>query len=481
MTLKLTTLGMAIAGLLAGNAYADTQLNNTTNTATNTATLAESIARQEQALIQLKQELAQLKAQQADKQVEKQAEQQIDRQALTKAVQEQVALEAANSPWSRFKFESYGSMNYTSDEYFDNVQDTSPERRGRLDLERIVTEFGYQFNDEWDMEVEIEYEHGGTGSALEYDGFDEFGEFESEVEAGGEVMIEKAQLRYRPSKAFGVKFGNIHLPVGLSSVLHKPNQYLTVLRHRSEAAMLPAVWNETGIGIFGDLGDFHYQAQVVSGLNSEYFRTYDWIASGHQKRFEHINADELAYVLRLDYGSFKQPGLALGVAYYYGNTSGNRHKSNKLAGDGSVSLLALSGAYVDGPWILRGQYLQGTLDDADAITQANKTTPGLKPGNFAQLGSKAESFFVEAGLDLNHFFSVPLTVFANLDYANPLSEVETGAATKRYENTWTSVGINYSPIPEIVIKAEGGLHQVAVAAIPDTHFFALGVGYQFSL
>lgn len=180
MTLKLTTLGMAIAGLLAGNAYADTQLNNTTNTATNTATLAESIARQEQALIQLKQELAQLKAQQADKQVEKQAEQQIDRQALTKAVQEQVALEAANSPWSRFKFESYGSMNYTSDEYFDNVQDTSPERRGRLDLERIVTEFGYQFNDEWDMEVEIEYEHGGTGSALEYDGFDEFGEFESE-------------------------------------------------------------------------------------------------------------------------------------------------------------------------------------------------------------------------------------------------------------------------------------------------------------
>ncbi len=478
MTLKLTTLGMAIAGLLAGNAYADTQ---TTNTATNTATLAESIARQEQALIQLKQELAQLKAQQAEKQAEKQAEQQIDRQALTKAVQEQVALEAANSPWSRFKFESYGSMNYTSDEYFDNVQDTSPERRGRLDLERIVTEFGYQFNDEWDMEVEIEYEHGGTGSALEYDGFDEFGEFESEVEAGGEVMIEKAQLRYRPSKAFGVKFGNIHLPVGLSSVLHKPNQYLTVLRHRSEAAMLPAVWNETGIGIFGDLGDFHYQAQVVSGLNSEYFRTYDWIASGHQKRFEHVNADELAYVLRLDYGSFKQPGLALGAAYYYGNTSGNRHKSNKLAGDGSVSLLALSGAYVDGPWILRGQYLQGTLDDADAITQANKTTPGLKPGNFAQLGSKAESFFVEAGLDLNHFFSVPLTVFANLDYANPLSEVETGTATKRYENTWTSVGINYSPLPEIVIKAEGGLHQVAVAAIPDTHFFALGVGYQFSL
>ena len=74
-----------------------------------------------------------------------------------------------------------------------------------------------------------------------------------------------------------------------------------------------------------------------------------------------------------------------------------------------------------------------------------------------------------------------MTVFANIDYSNPLMAVETGTATKRYENTWSSVGINYFPIPEIVIKAEGGLHQVAVASIPDTNFFALGVGYQFSL
>jgi hypothetical protein len=459
MKCNLTAVALCISGLLSSNVFA----------AVDPAVLQQAIERQEHELKLLKQQLATL-AEQQESQASKQAQ-------VVKAV---VESEAAKSPWHRFKFSSYGSANYTSDEYYDNVQDTSPERRGRFDLERIVTEFGYQFNDEWDMEVEIEYEHGGTGSALEYDGFDEFGEFESEVEAGGEVMVEKAELRYRPSKHFGVKFGNIHLPIGLSSILHKPNQYLTVLRHRSEAAMLPAVWNETGLGIFGEYANFHYQAQVVSGLNSEYFRTYDWIASGHQKRFESVNADDLAYALRLDYGSFKQ-GCAVGVAYYYGNTSGNRHKSNKVLGDGSVSILAVSGAYVEGPWILRGQYLHGSLSDADAITQANKSTPGLKPGNFAQLGSKSEAFFIEAGIDLNHFFDLPLTVFANLDYSNPLADVDSGTATKRYENTWTSLGVNYSPIPEIVIKAEAGLQQVAVASIPDTHFFALGVGYQFSL
>ncbi|ACJ30717.1 Conserved hypothetical signal peptide protein [Shewanella piezotolerans WP3] len=463
---KLNLLAATIAGVFSASAMS----------ATDPEALAAAIAKQEAELVALKGQLKELAKQQREQQAqaEQQKAQQLEQQTAIETVQ------AESSKLSKFSFKSYGSVIYTNDEYYDNVQDTTPERRGRFDLERIVTEFGYQFNDEWDMEVEIEYEHGGTGSSLEYDGFDEFGEFEAEVEAGGEVMIEKAQIRYRPSDAFGVKFGNIHLPVGLSSTLHKPNQYLTVQRHKSEAAMLPAVWNENGIGVFGEIANFHYQAQVVSGLNSEYFRTYDWVASGHQKRFEHVNGDDLAYVVRLDYGNFKS-GSAVGVSYYYGNTSGNRHKTNKMSADGTVGILSVAGAYVEGPWILRGQYLNGTLSDADAITQANKTTPGLKPGNFAQLGSESEAFFVEAGVDLSHFTSIPVTVFANIDYSNPLKEVESGIATKRYENTWISGGINYFPIPEIVIKAEAGVQQVAVSSIPDTNFFALGVGYQFSL
>ncbi|MGX9462247.1 hypothetical protein ACWXWU_13580 [Shewanella sp. A14] len=467
MNNKLTLLAMSVASVLGVSVMPNAQA------ATDTEALAKAIAKQEAEIILLKQQLAVLAAEQKQQQQQtKQVATQVDTVVQkTTNVQDR---------FSRFSFKSYGSAVYTSDEYFDNVQDTSAERRNRTDLERIVTEFGYQFNDDWSMEVEIEYEHGGTGTALEYDGFDEFGEFESEVEAGGEVLVEKAEIRYRPSKAFGVKFGNIHLPIGLSSMLHKPNQYLTVQRHKSEAAMLPAVWNENGIGVYGEIADFHYQAQVVSGLNSEYFRTYDWIASGHQKRFEEVNTDDLAFAGRIDYGNFKT-GSAVGLAYYYGNTSGNRHKSNKLDVDGALSIVSVAGAFVEGPWILRGQYLYGTLDDADAITQANKTTPGLRPGNFAQLGSESQSFFVEAGVKLDEWFDLPMTVFANVDYSNPLMAVETGTATKRYESTWSSVGINYFPIPEIVIKAEGGLHQVAVASIPDTHFFALGVGYQFSL
>lgn len=465
MRFKLNSLALIVGSFCSVGAMA----------ATDPATLANAIAKQEAELTQLKLQLAELAAQQ---QLQKK-EIEIERQQQEKAIVS-LAQDSATARLDKFIFKSYGTVNYTNQEYFDNVQDTTPERRGRFDLERIVTEFGYRFNDEWDMEVEIEYEHGGTGSALEYDGFDEFGEFESETEAGGEVIIEKAQIRYRPNEAFGVKFGNIHLPVGLGSMLHKPDQYLTVLRHKGEQAMLPTVWNENGVGVFGEMSNFFYQAQVVNGLNSEYFRTYNWIASGHQKRFEQVNGDDLAYVARLDYGNFKK-GSAVGVSYYYSNTSGNRHKTNKISEDGTVTILTVAGAYVEGPWIIRGQYLYGTLSDSDAIAAANKTTPGLQPGNFAQVGSESEAFFVEAGFDLNHYTDIPVTVFANIDYSNPLKEVESGVASKRFENTWTSVGVNYFPIPKVVIKAEAGRQQVAVASIPDTNFFALGVGYQFSL
>ena len=69
-------------------------------------------------------------------------------------------------------------MLYKTEDVFRNTQDTNPEKRSKTDVERVVLEFGYQFDRQWQVEIELEYEHGGTGAALEYDGFEEFGEFE---------------------------------------------------------------------------------------------------------------------------------------------------------------------------------------------------------------------------------------------------------------------------------------------------------------
>ena len=48
---------------------------------------------------------------------------------------------------------------------------------------------GYDFGKGWTLGTEIEFEHGGTGSSIEY-AAEESIEFEQEQERGGEVELE---------------------------------------------------------------------------------------------------------------------------------------------------------------------------------------------------------------------------------------------------------------------------------------------------
>jgi hypothetical protein len=381
-----------------------------------------------------------------------------------------------------WQINSYGSLLYKSEDVYRNIQDTNPERRATTDLERVVLEFVYDFDAKWQVEIELEYEHGGVGSTLEYDGFEEFGEFETEIEAGGEVIVEKLQAKYTANENFTIKMGHIFVPVGLGTDLHKPGQYFTTQRHWSEATLIPQVWHETGINLISKWQGFTAQTLITTGLNSEYFRTYQWVATGHQKRFEQVNADELALTLRLDYGDMKA-GKGLGVSYYTGNTSGNRNNSTKVAGDGNLTIIGIHGAYSYENWQVRGQYLFGTLDDSQAITNANKTTPGLKPGNFAQLGSEAESSFVELAYNSQSLFNMrnPLYLYTTYEFANPIKEVEQGNATDRFNKESVALGINYFPIKNIVLKAQVAQQMYAQNDLDDSTSFSLSMGYFFSI
>lgn len=381
-----------------------------------------------------------------------------------------------------WQINSYGSVLYKSEDVYQNIQDTNPERRASTDLERVVLEFVYDFDPKWQVEIELEYEHGGTGTTLEYDGFEEFGEFETEVEAGGEVIVEKMQVKYTANDYFTVIMGHIFVPVGLGTDLHKPTQYFSTQRYWSEATLIPQVWHETGINLISKWHNFTAQTLITTGLNSEFFRTYNWVATGHQRRFETVNADDLALTLRLDYGDIKA-GKGVGISYYTGDTTGNRNNNTKVEGDGNLTIIGVHGAYSYENWLIRGQYLFGTLDDSEAITTANKTTPGLKPGNFSQLGSEAESSFVELSYNSQHLFNLskPLYFYSTYEYANPIKKVEQGIATERFNLESIAFGLNYYPIENIVLKAELGQQMHAFDTLDDNNSFSLSMGYFFSI
>jgi hypothetical protein len=381
-----------------------------------------------------------------------------------------------------WQIKSYGSVRYKNEEVFRNTQDLDPSRRASTDLERVVLELVYDFTPKWQVELELEYEHGGTGVTLEYDGFEEFGEFENEIEAGGEVVVEKLQVRYQANQYLAVKLGRIFVPVGLGTDLHQPHQYMTTERHWSEATMIPQTWNETGVNVITNWQDFTAQALLTTGLNSEYFRTYQWAATGHQKRFEQVNSDDLALTFRLDYGDVKKD-KGIGLSYYTSNTTDNRNNQNNIAGDGNLQIFGVHGAWSAGNWLARAQYLFGQLEDSEAITLANKTTPGLKPGNFSQVGSEAESAFVELGYNAQGLLglSSPLKIFGAFDYANPIKKVANSIATSRFDKQELSVGINYYPIPELVFKVQISEQQYAQENLDNTHSVALSLGYFFTI
>jgi len=295
-------------------------------------------------------------------------------------------------------------------------------------------------------------------------------------------LVEKFEIKYQFNDLLAIKFGHIFVPVGLGTDLHKPNQYFTTERHWSEASLIPQVWHETGINIIAYWQKFSLQTLITTGLNSEYFRSHHWVASGHQQRFEQVNADDLALTLRLDYGDLNA-GTGLGVSYYRGNTSGNRHKLNKINLDGLLTIFGLHGAWKFDHWQMRTQYLKGDLEDSQAITLANKSTPGLRPGNFAQVGSQSESAFIELAYNSQTLFQLtkPLYLFVNYEYANPTKEVEQGIATKRFDIKELAIGVNYLPTKNIVLKAQLGERMYGQEGLDNDQILSFSLGYYFSI
>ncbi len=231
----------------------------------------------------------------------------------------------------------YGVINYANFNW-----DTDPERRARIDVERFVISPKYKVSDNIRLEAELEIEHGGTGITMEFDRFEEFGEFEMEVEKGGEVIVEKLAAVFEIEPKINIRIGHIIVPVGLVSKRHRPQHYFTAARPESESNLIPTIWHENGVELFGTIGALHYQAQVVNGLDSTGFSSRRWIVGGHQLRFETANAEDFALVGRVDYAI--TPGVVLGVSGYYGDSADNRPKPD-LRVDANVGIFDLHGFY----------------------------------------------------------------------------------------------------------------------------------------
>ena len=338
---------------------------------------------------------------------------------------------------------------------------------GRFDLPHICLNIGYDFGKGWTMGSEIEYEHGGTGSAVEIEA-EEAGEYEAEVEKGGEVNIEQFWINKEfMGGKLNVKAGEIIVPVGYSNAYHEPNQFFTVYRPEGEATIMPNTWHQTGVSVWGRLKDWRYEAQLLSGLNSESFTAESFAHYGATSPYEFKVANNYAGAVRIDNYSIK--GLRIGLSGYYGysfrntlRTPGSKYEDVK----GALGIIALDFSLNRWNWIVRGNIDYAYFSDADIISaynQANWTHHKYQDGNphhYSNIGSNAVAYAIEAGYNI--FSQIAklkeknekLYVFGRFEHYNTMAS---GSYESMYKYTkkyrWV-LGVNYSPIKQITIKGE---------------------------
>lgn len=371
------------------------------------------------------------------------------------------------SKLSRLSLGGYGEAVYSRHFYSDNFNRyfkpskySGTRGHGQMDLPHVVLFVGYDFGKGWSMGSEIEFEHGGTEAAVELEG-EETGEWEQEIERGGEVALEQFWLQKKFSSALHLRAGHMVVPVGYTNAHHLPNQFFTVYRPEGESSMMPCTWHQTGLSLWGTVGDWRYEAMVVSSLSSVYFNNTNWIKKGAHSPLEFTPANKLAGAFRVDNYSVK--GLRLGMSGYVGQTFNNTIQSDEGRYKDVKGLLMLGAFdfnYNDYNWIIRGNADYGFLHDADKISQFNRTQSKNSPYAHTHVGKAAVAIGVEAGYNIFSQIealrkrSQQLYLFARYDYYDTYIPTKNARDYSWSERQCMTVGLNYRPIGAVTIKAE---------------------------
>ena len=370
---------------------------------------------------------------------------------------------------SRLSVGGYGEICYSRNYYSDHVSRYSqPEEHkndpshGKFDLPHAVVYLGYDFGKGWTFGTEIEFEHGGNGLAYEKED-EEGGEWEQEVEKGGEVELEQFWIQKSFGRVANLRFGHIVVPVGLNNAHHEPTNFFTVYRPEGENTIMPSTWHQTGASFFGRYKDFRYEAQLLAGLNADGFTNTNWIKNGAKSPLEYDVANKYGVALRLDNYSIR--GLRIGLSGYYSHSIGNSYPRNAAGVDdtyeGKVAVGAIDFTYRGHNWIVRGQADYGYLGDAEQLKYLYNRVNKKSPYHHSAFVSKnAYAWGLEAGYDV--FSQIQslrqqdrkLYVFGRYEQYDPYASATKGISYNYTEVKRMAVGVNYYPLPEVVVKAE---------------------------
>jgi hypothetical protein len=362
------------------------------------------------------------KIQAADKKIEA-ADQKIE--ATGEMVEQVAAKEPAAGMvegwWNRTSIGGYGELHY-------NGGDTD-----EIDFHRFVLYFSHQFNDKLRFHSELELEHALAGE-----------------DAEGEIELEQAFVEYDFTDKLQGRAGLFLVPVGILNETHEPPTFFGVERNIVETNIVPTTWWEGGLAGRAVLGrGFSADLAYTSGLDVSTTGSSAYLPrSGRQKVSEAV-AKNAAVTGRLKWTGVPGVELALTGQYQDDITQG--------AQGIDATLLETHAAVRRGPWSLRALYARWDLggEQPKAIGRDEQYGWYVEPGFI--LGTRAG----DVGL------------FAR--YAVVDNSAGDSTDSKLKEST---VGINYWPHPQVVLKADYQW-QEAPSGVTEDDRINLGLGLMF--
>mgnify|MGYP003192769654 CR=1 FL=1 len=375
-----------------------------------------------------------------------------------KEKKEKVANDGDN--YKKFRFGGYGEMvasfkDYGINRFYGAPEGNPDKHRNTISIPRFVLALDYKFNSKWILGAEIEFESGGTGTAYELENT-ENGEYETEVEKGGEVAIEQFHITRLIVPQFNIRAGHIIVPVGLTNAHHEPINFFGTYRPEGETTIRNT-----------------------------------WIASGKQGIFEEDNFTSPGYVARLDYKGV--PGLRIGASFYYCADAGsNSDKADTYSSTGKipVRIYTADAQYRNKYVVARANMVYGNLGNSAKLSEANTKLSNKSPySRITPIAKNVVSYAAEAGLNISAFFKgnrkVPVIYpFARYEYYNPQEKGEASQIMeKRCQVSMWTAGLNWYALPNLVVKADYTTRQIGTNKVFGTgkynseNEFSIGIAY----
>jgi hypothetical protein len=334
-------------------------------------------------------------------------------------------LAVADSGASDTSIGGYGELHYN------NVSSDAGDEK-EIDFHRFVLFVNHEFTDRVRFFSELELEHSLAGDGKP-----------------GEVELEQAYVEYALTGDTFAKTGLFLLPLGIINETHEPTTFYGVERNDVESIIIPSTWWEAGAGLNGRFANgLSWDLALHSGLampttGSSAFR----VRSGRQKVAE-ADASDLAYTARVKYTGMR--GLELAASYQY------QSDPSQVPGDGldTGQLLTAHAIFQRGGFGLRALYA-GWRFDGFAVEAAG--------------ADEQDGWYVEP----SYRFSDKWGVYARYE--------DVDAARDQDKFTQNEFGINYWPVPGVVLKIDYRMRDHSLGALADEDFDAidLGFGYNF--